>query len=508
MVSRLFLFIFVTVFAVALPFSGYAQVSDPNEAIVKIYTIHNSPDYFNPWSMLGPQSSTGSGSIISGERILTNAHVVRDQTFIQVRRYGEAKRVRARVLNISHDADLAILTVEDKDFFKGVSPLGFGDLPKPQQEVVVYGFPTGGDTLSTTKGVVSRIEHQVYAHSSIRLLAGQIDAAINPGNSGGPVMVGKNIVGVVMQSARWADGIGYMVPIPVIQHFLKDIKDGAYNGFPSLGVIYQNLENDDLRRYHNVPEGKNGVLVTHVIPGSAVDSIVVPGDAITAVGGNAVANDGTVEFRKNERTDLNYYVQQHQIGESVKLSLLRQGQALDVSIKMEKSVQDIFLIPMEEYDTLPTYFIYGGIVFTPVTKSLLKGLDGKSFTQVPGDITGLLRHNYPEAEGEEVVVILKVLSTEANEGYDRFAWWIVNEVNGEKVNNLRELVKIVEEETDKPFVVFRNKHGSTVVLDRNKATQSSAEILETYRISSDRSPDLQTSALQHSIGQSLVNETR
>ena len=150
--------------------------------------------------MLGSKSSNGSGCFISGNRILTNAHVVSNSTFIQVRKYGQSKKVKARVLSISHESDLALLTVDDEDFFNDVKPLSLGNLPSVREKVTVYGFPLGGDTLSVTEGIVSRIEHRNYAHSSSYLLAGQIDAAINPGNSGGPVMVGSNIVGVVMQS--------------------------------------------------------------------------------------------------------------------------------------------------------------------------------------------------------------------------------------------------------------------------------------------------------------------
>jgi S1-C subfamily serine protease len=217
-----------------LALAGAAQ-AEVKDAIVKIYTVHSRPDYWNPWSMRGPQQSSGSGCVIQGRKILSNAHVVSDQTFVQVRRNGEAKRWQAKVLEVSHDADLALLTVEDPAFFAGLPELPLGDLPAPQEEVLVYGFPMGGDTLSTTKGVMSRLEHQVYSHSSCYLFAGQLDAAINPGNSGGPVMRDGRIVGVVMQGMTQADNIGYMVPVNIIRHFFDDLKDGRHDGFPQHG---------------------------------------------------------------------------------------------------------------------------------------------------------------------------------------------------------------------------------------------------------------------------------
>ncbi|MFA5562809.1 MAG: serine protease, partial [Candidatus Caldatribacteriota bacterium] len=190
---------------------------DVREAIVKVYTVSNSPDYYNPWSMQGPRASSGSGCMIEGNLILTNAHVVGNQTFLQVRKYGDTQRFTARVVAVSHLTDLALLTVDDEQFFEGEPALSLGELPETQQEVLVYGFPMGGDMLSITKGVISRIEHQPYVHSSSVFLAGQIDAAINPGNSGGPVLVEDKIVGVVMAGIPSAQNIGYMVPVPVIR---------------------------------------------------------------------------------------------------------------------------------------------------------------------------------------------------------------------------------------------------------------------------------------------------
>ncbi|MDD4363752.1 MAG: serine protease [Atribacterota bacterium] len=230
-----FMFIMMVMLLVLLSNSllSLAEGEDIREAIVKVYTVSNSPDYYNPWSMQGPRSSSGSGCIIENNLILTNAHVVSNQTFLQVRKYGDTKRYNAQVVAVSHLTDLALLTVDDPDFFLNEPELSLGELPEIQQEVLVYGFPMGGDMLSITKGVISRIEHQPYVHSSTIFLAGQIDAAINPGNSGGPVIIDNKIVGVVMAGIPSAQNIGYMVPVPVIKHFFQDLEDRRYDGYPS-----------------------------------------------------------------------------------------------------------------------------------------------------------------------------------------------------------------------------------------------------------------------------------
>jgi hypothetical protein len=103
--------------------------------------------------------------------------------FFQVQRHGQAKKYMARVAPVAHDADLVLLSVDDPDFFTGITPLPLGPLPEVQTAVTVYGFPEGGDTLSMTAGVLSRVEQTAYVHSNRWLLGAPLDAAINSGNN-------------------------------------------------------------------------------------------------------------------------------------------------------------------------------------------------------------------------------------------------------------------------------------------------------------------------------------
>ncbi len=196
------LFLKLVVMAVVTSSAVFPVVAQAGvkDAVVKVYTVSDRPNYMEPWQMKGPWSHSGSGCVIRGKRILTNAHIVSDQMFIQVRKSGEAKKYIAEVEIVAHECDLAILTVKDDSFFDGIKPIEIGSLAEVRDKVAVYGFPEGGDKLSITEGVVSRVEHIKYAHSSAHLLTCQIDAAINAGNSGGPVIKGNKIVGVAFQA--------------------------------------------------------------------------------------------------------------------------------------------------------------------------------------------------------------------------------------------------------------------------------------------------------------------
>jgi S1-C subfamily serine protease len=263
------------------------QENGTKEAIVKIYTTAKVPNYQEPWNS-SMRSSTGSGAIIDGGYILTNAHVVANQAFIEVQRYGQRKRYIAKVYAVSHQADLALLKVEEQAFFEGVKPLTFGSLPKVEQKIVVYGYPMGGSTLSATIGVVSRIEHHTYAHSGESFLAVQVDAAVNPGNSGGPALSDGKIVGVVMQMISKSQNIGYLVPVNMVKHFIEDMKDEKYDGFADLGLGTQKLENPAIRRYYGLDENVSGKLIVKVVYNSPLAGALQEGDILTAVDGHNV----------------------------------------------------------------------------------------------------------------------------------------------------------------------------------------------------------------------------
>ena len=477
------------VFAVLFTFTGNASAEyDIRNSIVKIYTQMVSPYYSDPWTMDSAEFHTGSGCIISGNRILTNAHVVANNTLVQIRKYGEAKRHTAKVLFVSHEADLAVLTVDDKLFFDNTKPITVGSLPNTQEEVLVYGFPKGGDTLSITKGVISRIEHEVYAQSNLPFLAAQIDAPINPGNSGGPAINNNKIVGIIMQTLLKSDSIGYMVPPPIIKHFLDDIENGQYEGFPSLGIKTQNIENEGLKKKYKMSETDTGVLVTRIVSGSPAEGVIQEKDVILTVEGKSVSGNSTIEFRPRERTHYAYLIQNKQMGETVELGILRDGQKKVFTINLDTPIQDIQLVRIQN-DTLPSYYIYGGLVFSTLTINYLKDWGSQWFRKAPAELISAAKSNTKTMKDEEVVLLIRVLASNVNLGYHEHENLIIKKVNGTDISNLNQLVSIVENSKNE-FITFEDSYGKELVIDRTQAGTTNPAVLKTYRINSDRSDNL------------------
>ena len=432
------------------------------------------------------RSSTGSGAIIEGGYILTNAHVVANQAFIEVECYGQRKRYIAKVFAVSHQADLALLKVEKEIFFEGVKPLAFGILPEVEQKIVVYGYPMGGTTLSATIGVVSRVEHHTYAHSGETFLAVQVDAAVNPGNSGGPALSEGKIVGVVMQVISKSQNIGYLVPVNMVRHFIKDMKDGKYDGFADIGLGTQKLENPALRRYYGLDDTISGKLVNKVVDKSVLSGIVEEGDILTAVDGHNIEDDGTIEFRKHEYTHFHHFIDTYQMGETVDFEIIRDKKPMHVKAVLQHTADDMYLVKTTRYDMMPRYFIYGGYVFSPLSRNLIVSTKRNRVK------LSALASKWKEEDKDEVVVLLKVLASDISRGDNNFGMWPIDTVNGETFQNFEEFYEKMEAVTSQ-YIILKDKHGVQVIIDKKEAMAKQKEILKKYNIEFEKSIDLRES---------------
>jgi hypothetical protein len=296
------------------------------------------------------------------------------------------------------------------------------------------------------------------------------------------------VVGVAMM-VGWGENEGFMVSVPVIRHFLEDIRDGSYDGIPDPGLWVQAMENGALRRYHRVPGDEDGVLVRRVLPDSPAGGLLRPEDVILAVDGVPVACDGTVAFRRDERTSYLYLFQRKQIGNTAVVRVLRDGVVREVPLMLSAPSGAVREVPCEQYDVRPAYYVYGGIVFTPLTENFLMEFDDGWSSSAPIPLTHAAYYREPDPERREVVIIADVLADEINMGYEDVYWEIVDRVNGRKVAGLQELVELLESNRGE-FQVIETERGDQIVLDRREAKKSRRRIMKQYSLEHDRSENL------------------
>ena len=417
---------------------------------------------------------------------MTNAHVVSWAKQIVVRRYQDPRPYPAKVVFIGHDCDLALLEVDSDRFFDGLDALEIGELPQVRSSVVTYGYPAGGEQISYTRGVVSRIEVQYYAHIGNRsFLAGQTDAAINPGNSGGPVIQEDKVAGVAFQGAGGLENTGFFIPPPVIRHFLRDIEDGRYDGFPQAGIRLANTQNPAYRQFLRLPDNDMGGKIDRVMPGSSAAGLLQEEDVLLQAGSYPVGSDCTLVFQGN-RAHVSTAFAEAQNGEKFPLKILRDGKPLDVSVPLQVSRED--LAEGNQFD-VPKYYVFGGLVFTPLSRDYLKTFGANWADSAGSELIYQLFYQRQELPSEwrcEPVVVAATLAHPVNANLAMRSRALVDKVNGIRIEKMEDLVRAFESNTNTHDAIEFVGHRHLECLDHNQAIQASPEILKTYSIAQDR----------------------
>jgi S1-C subfamily serine protease len=424
--------------------------SDVYRSVLRIEAATQVPDYQTPWNSGRFGGGIGTGFIIGKNKILTNAHVVSNSRRLLITVYGSPKKYPAKVEFIAHDCDLALLSVEDFKDFESFPVFEFGNVPSLESQVRVIGYPVGGERLSVTRGVVSRIDFQPYSHSRADShLVVQIDAAINPGNSGGPVVQDNKVVGVAFQGLRQADNTGYIIPTPVVRRFLKDVEDGTYDNYADLGITDFPLHNPAMRKALGLPNDGNGVLVSNVIPTSSCDGFLKPGDILMSLDGKPVDSAGMITI-DGETVNLNEIVERKFAGDKVAVRFLRAGAWNDV---------DIVLKPLNwsrmysvQYEKKPRYVVFAGLVFQPLDTNLFA-------TSKFEDVT--LRRLYTDyvpkglfEKHKDIVVLTRIESDPVTSRLTDFAGFAVDKINGVEVRDLAQARELLYPEKPPEFFVI------------------------------------------------------
>ena len=466
-----------------------AQVGN---AVVKIFSTARGPDPFRPWSKAAPQEFTGSGVVIEGNRILTNAHVVSYATQVQVQARQGGDKIGATVVAIAPGIDLAVLKLDDDTFFATHKPpVRSNSLPEIKDAVFAYGYPTGGTSLSTTKGIVSRIEFVYFNHQTSGLRI-QIDAAINPGNSGGPVIAGDKMIGLAFSTATNVQNIGYIIPNEEIELFLQDIADGHYDGKPALFDSLQTLENPALRKYLNLDPSVQGMVVQR--PAQAGASYPLKEwDVITHIGDTPIDNQGSVKIGPDLNVRFQYRVQQLAKNGKLPLTVVRAGKSMRILLPVSPARPKLIPSLVNEY---PSYFICGPMVFSRATtefRTLISSNAGLLNAYAYNASPLMTRYgDEPDAAREELVVIsAPFFPHKLVSGYDNRFGAVVYSINDKPVRSLAHLVALLRDLKDDLIVIaFDQRDSESIVLPRKAFLDSTEDILNDNGIRAQGSKDM------------------
>ncbi len=451
--------------------------------VVRIENASLEPDYRTPWNSGRDAGGNGTGWLVGPNQFVTNAHVVSNSRIVYIKKVGDAKPYRARILHIAHDCDLAMLELEDPSAFEGVEPFGIGTLPALETTVKVVGYPIGGERISITSGVVSRIDFLTYSHSAVDLhLTVQIDAAINPGNSGGPVLQDGKVVGVAFQgySGNVAQNTGYMIPPPVIRRFLKDVEDGSYDHYVDLSMSEFTLLNPAQREALGLANDGIGIMVANAEADGSSGGVLETGDVLLAIDGLPVMSNGLIHYG-GEDVNMNEIVERKFAGDVIKLKIWRDRKPLDTEVTLKRF--EPYLIAAKKYDETPRYTMFAGLVLQPLDRNLMAAHGIKDLA---------VRYHFDSyvsdgiyKERPEVVVLTTVLPDAINSYLGGFEDSIVDEINGVRIRTLAEAHEALRS-GDGEFVVIKLLgNGRPIVIERARVDEAQRRIQEKYNVLRD-----------------------
>jgi S1-C subfamily serine protease len=433
--------------------------------VAQVRVTNYSYSIDHPWQKGSAGKSFGSAVFIEGDRLLTNAHVVDSALRVELRRVGSDTWYRASIEYVSEASDLAMLKVADAEFSSDAKPALLSSEIEFGSEVLVVGFPEGGDTVSVTKGVLSRTEETEYAYSYMPQIAYQIDAAINSGNSGGAVFSDGRLMGISFQSIDEAENIGYAIPVTVIKQFLTDIGDGVVDGVPQLPFFHLPIGNVNMQEYLGLPE-RAGVYVPETVANSAFQC-VQSGDVVTAIEGLDVSASGMVETAVDGVVSIDHIASSSQIGDIVELEVSSNGKEKTVNCELKYNWNNIWGSPGIDSQYRPKWLEVGGLILVDMADEVFFYLEGNEIEvhEKANEFRfGLQQGTVKNPVGG--ILVSNVLDHDANAGYEPTNS-LLKSVNGEMAGNVDAVEKIISENSS-PWLVLEFYGGGLVVFKQSQ----------------------------------------
>lgn len=330
------------------------------------------------------------------------------------------------------------------------------------------------------------MEHNTYTLTNQKFLIGQTDAAINSGNSGGPVLSNGRVVGVAFAGLTQADNIGYFIPVNIVNNFLDDIKDGTYDGPPKLGIQWAKLESTSQRQMLGLKNDSKGIIIKKVFTNSPFYGVLQRNDVLLKLDGQNIESDGTIEFRKNEKTDFNFINQEKKYGQNLSYEIIRDKKVQKGQVTLKKTDIKYSVVKSTKLQDAPSYYVYGGLIFEPLTTNYITAL---SQARPSNTLAAIYDREDLFKDYNGLVILVRVLPFDVNLGYSDLENKIITKVNGQKYKDFNDFVQKVKN-TNSEFIVFEDEDSNEIVLDVAKVKAQKSELMDNYNISHEMSSDI------------------
>jgi S1-C subfamily serine protease len=462
-----------------------APKADIRSSVVRINSTQQSWNPGQPWEKNPPKQRRALAAIVGPQRVLTTSELVADATYLEFESPDGTHFAQAKVIAVDYEANLALLgpatEAEGKIFFENTTPLALTTPPKIGQTLEILQIEDSGLPL-LTPGPLQSIDVTSNFLPGHGFLTYLVKASMQSAASSFslPVMHDGKLAGVLI-SYDSKDQICEVSSTDIVSHFLKESADGDYKGFPSLGISIARTEDVSFRQWLKLADDQGGIYIHSVRKGGAAEIAgVKKGDVLLAIDGQTIDRRGYYQHPNYGSLFWGHLIRgEKATGESITLSILRDGQPLEIKATLTREEESARLVPGYNFGKAPNYLITGGLVFQELSRPLLESFGENWQSRAPLDFLDAMENpeNY-EGKVDRIVFLSGSIPTPATVGYENLRNLIVSKVNGKEIKNMKSLIEAFKSNPGERHSIQFSEQDFTVYLDDATATAVNAQLLQ------------------------------
>ena len=445
------------------------------KSVIRVNTTMQAFNLIQPWEKGAASTRLGLGAVLPNNKVLVTAQMVTDATYIELEKPDSSEKTTAKVLTVDYEANLALLEPSnDKDFLSDREPFLLNEKLSPSDELEAWQFESNGTPVST-KITVSKAEVRKSFLDTSNFLQVQANGPVQyrSGSFTLPVAKNKKLAGLLVSYSS-KDQISSILPTSIIKHFLNDIENGEYTGFPNLGIMYSQTLDEQFRQYLKLGKDDGGVFVSKVIEGASASGNLKSGDVILEINGHKIDSRGNYVDDVWGKLKFGNLVRGIPFtGDTIEMEIIRKGERMEVSFELIRRPTEDYLIDPYMFDRGPKFSIIGGLVFQELSVPFLKLFGNDWRTRAP--IKLLMAHANPEMyekKGKRKLVIMtRAIPTPATLGYERLSTLIVTKINGVPVKDIKDVHEASKSPIDGQHKIEFESYPKLIFLDASLSSR-------------------------------------
>jgi S1-C subfamily serine protease len=461
-------------------------------SLLKVNVTYQMHNLQIPWQKESAGGRRGLGVVLPKNRVLVTAQMVADSTYIELELPESGQKLAAKVEAVDYEANLALIApnspAKEKDFFAGLTGVQVDTTARIGDTLSVWQTGRVGDLIVTPMRI-SKVMTQGYFVENAAFLVYEATGIIRSESNSFtlPIVKGGKLAALLLRYDS-KNQVATLLPAPIIAHFLEDVEDGKYEGFPSLGIEFQVTMDEQFREYLGLKNGAPGVFISKVMKGGSADKAgVLAGDIMTYVNGLAIDSRGDYQDPQFGAVSASHLIRGRAfVGDDVEIRVMRDGKEIILKSQLTRKMPDDYLVRPYLFDHGPKYILSGGVLFQELTSPYLASFGGE---QRGGAILRLQRiASHPEEfekDGRKKVVFIgAILPTASTQGYERMSGQVVLEVNGKKITELADVAAALKEPKDGLHILKLREFPHILHLDALRVERDNMQLLNgAFRVS-------------------------